>query len=116
MSRLLPLWDLEPANDSAAGGTIVTIRASSFQSGTTATIGGKPATVSFKDMNTLTVATALWLLVRNASPSQIPMAKPSRGTPLSLPISSENPRGQLMIFLTNPASPSSQEMYNSLAP
>jgi hypothetical protein len=46
-----------PANGPAAGGTTLTIRGSGFQSGTTVTIGGKSATVTFKDMNTLNVET-----------------------------------------------------------
>ncbi len=53
----LGIGTLTPANGSAAGGTIVTIRGSGFQSGATVSIGGKPATVTFKDMNTLTVTT-----------------------------------------------------------
>jgi hypothetical protein len=53
----LGIGTLTPANGSAAGGAIVTIRGSGFQSGTTVTIGAKLATVTFKDMNTLTVVT-----------------------------------------------------------
>ncbi len=46
-----------PPNGSAAGGTTLTIRGSGFVSGATVIIGGQPATVTFKDMNTLTVVT-----------------------------------------------------------
>ena len=48
---------LTPANGSAAGGTTLTLRGSGFTSGTVITIGGKDATVTFTDMNTLTVVT-----------------------------------------------------------
>jgi IPT/TIG domain len=40
---------------SAAGGTQLTIRGSGFQSGIQIAIGGKPATATLGDMNTLTV-------------------------------------------------------------
>jgi hypothetical protein len=53
----LGIGTLTPAGGPAAGGTIITIRGSGFQTGTTVTIDGKPATVTFKDMNTLTVVT-----------------------------------------------------------
>ena len=53
----LGIGTLTPANGSAAGGTIITIRGSGFVSGTTVTIAGKLATVTFKDVNTLTVVT-----------------------------------------------------------
>jgi IPT/TIG domain len=54
----LGIGSLTPANGPALGGTTLTIRGSGFQSGTTATIGGKSAAVTFKDMNTLMVVTA----------------------------------------------------------
>jgi IPT/TIG domain len=41
----------------AAGGTSVTIRGSGFQSGTTVTVGGKAANVTFKDASTLSIIT-----------------------------------------------------------
>lgn len=53
----LGIGTLTPANGVAAGGTTLTIRGSGFQNGATVTIGGKAATVTFKDMNTLTVIT-----------------------------------------------------------
>jgi hypothetical protein len=51
----LGIGTLSPANGPAAGGTQITIRGSGFQNGSTVTIGGKAASVVFKDMNTLTV-------------------------------------------------------------
>jgi hypothetical protein len=53
----LGIGTLTPASGAAVGGVTLTFRGSGFQSGTTATIGGKSATVTFKDMNTLTVVT-----------------------------------------------------------
>jgi hypothetical protein len=53
----LGIGTLTPASGAAVGGVTLTIRGSGFQSGTTLTIGGKSATVTFKDMNTLTVVT-----------------------------------------------------------
>jgi hypothetical protein len=54
---LLGIGTLTPASGPAAGGTTLTIRGSGFVSGSTVTIGGKSAAVTFKDMNTLTVVT-----------------------------------------------------------
>ena len=53
----LGIGTLTPANGPAAGGTTLTVRGSGFQTGTTVTVGGKSATITFKDMNTLTVVT-----------------------------------------------------------
>jgi hypothetical protein len=53
----LGIGTLAPSMGSAAGGATLTIRGSGFVSGTTVTIGGKAATVTYKDMNTLTVVT-----------------------------------------------------------
>jgi len=53
----LAIGTLTPASGPAAGGTQITVRGSGFESGATVTIGGKTATVAFKDMNTLTVLT-----------------------------------------------------------
>jgi len=53
----LGIGTMNPAQGSAAGGTTLTIRGSGFQSGTAVTIGGKSATATFKDINTLTVVT-----------------------------------------------------------
>lgn len=49
----LGFGSVAPASGAAAGGTSVTIRGSGFQSATKVTLGGKPASVTFKDMNTL---------------------------------------------------------------
>ena len=51
----LGIGTLTPVNAPASGGTTLTIRGSGFQAGTTVTIGGKNAAVTYKDMNTLTV-------------------------------------------------------------
>jgi hypothetical protein len=48
----LRIGTISPATGPAAGGTTLTIRGSGFQSGTSVTIGGKTASVVFKDMNT----------------------------------------------------------------
>lgn len=53
----LGIGTLTPSNGPVAGGITLTIRGSGFQSGTTAAIGGKSATVTFIDMNTLAVVT-----------------------------------------------------------
>jgi hypothetical protein len=53
----LGIGTLSPASGPAGGGTLVTLRGSGFQNATTVTLGGKPAKVTFKDMNTLTFAT-----------------------------------------------------------
>jgi hypothetical protein len=53
----LGIGTLTPANGRATGGTQITIRGSGFQNGATVTIGGKIATVTLKDMNTLTLVT-----------------------------------------------------------
>ena len=50
----LGMGSITPRSGPAAGGTTITIRGSGFQSGIKVTIGGKAATVTFKDMNTLT--------------------------------------------------------------
>jgi S-formylglutathione hydrolase FrmB len=53
----LGIGTLTPVNAPASGETTLTIRGSGFQVGTTVTIGGKNAAVTYKDMNTLTVVT-----------------------------------------------------------
>ena len=53
----LGIGTLNPASGVAAGGTMITIRGSGFQTGVTVTIGGKAAGVTFQDMNTLIVVT-----------------------------------------------------------
>ena len=51
----LGIGTVSPANVAAAGGTVVTIRGSGFQSGTTAAIAGKSVGGAFVDMNTLKI-------------------------------------------------------------
>jgi len=53
----LGLGTLSPSAGSVSGGSAITVRGSGFQSGITATLGGKSATVTLKDMNTLTLTT-----------------------------------------------------------
>jgi IPT/TIG domain len=53
----LGIGTLSPSSGSTAGGTVVTLRGSGFQSGVTATLGGKAANVSRTDMNTLILTT-----------------------------------------------------------
>jgi IPT/TIG domain len=51
----LGIGTLSPSSGSA--GSLITIRGSGFVSGTTATIGGKSAAITFNDANTLTITT-----------------------------------------------------------
>jgi hypothetical protein len=51
----LGIGSVSPLTVSASGGTTVTLRGSGFQSGTVVSISGKPASVSFKSVNMLTV-------------------------------------------------------------
>jgi hypothetical protein len=53
----LGIGTLTPSSGSAAGGSTVNVRGSGFQRGITATLGGKSATVTLTDMNTLTLTT-----------------------------------------------------------
>jgi hypothetical protein len=53
----LGIGSIAPASGAAAGGASVTIRGSGFQSTTKAALGGKQASVTFKDMNTLSIVT-----------------------------------------------------------
>jgi IPT/TIG domain len=58
LSRVpLGIGALNPASGSAAGGTTVTLRGSGFQSGITASFGGKSVVVTFTDVNALTIST-----------------------------------------------------------
>jgi hypothetical protein len=68
----LGIGTISPATAPAAGGTTLTIRGTGFQSGTSVTIGGKTASVVFKDMNTLTVVTPSV----TAGPQQIVITNP----------------------------------------
>ncbi len=53
----LGIGTVSPVSGPAAGGTAITIRGSGFQSGIQGMIGGKAASVTLKDMNTLTLVT-----------------------------------------------------------
>jgi IPT/TIG domain len=53
----LGIGTVNPASGPSAGGTSLTIRGSGFQSGTSATLGGKTLTAVVKDKNTLTLTT-----------------------------------------------------------
>jgi IPT/TIG domain len=53
----LGIGSLSASSGPAAGGTSITLRGSGFQSGIKATLGGKSASVTFKDQNTLTLVT-----------------------------------------------------------
>jgi hypothetical protein len=53
----LGIGTLAPASGTSAGGVTVTIRGSGFESGMKAILGGKQASVTFKDMDTLTLVT-----------------------------------------------------------
>jgi IPT/TIG domain len=53
----LGIGSLSPSSGSSAGGTSVSVRGSGFQNGIKATLGGKSATVTLKDMNTVVLTT-----------------------------------------------------------
>jgi hypothetical protein len=53
----LAIGSVSPSLVPATGGTIVKVRGSGFQIGSTVIIGGKSASVSFVDANTLQVTT-----------------------------------------------------------
>jgi hypothetical protein len=74
----LAIGTLNPASGPAAGGTTITIRGSGFQSGTTATVGGKPATVTFSstDPNSLLLVTP----ATPAGPQQLVLTNPNGET------------------------------------
>jgi hypothetical protein len=68
----LAIGSLSPSSGAATGGVSVTIRGSGFQSATTATLGGAPASVTFKDSNTLLITTP----AVSAGPQQLVLANP----------------------------------------
>jgi hypothetical protein len=53
----LGIGTISPVSVPASGGTTLNIRGSGFQSGVTVSISGKTATMTFKDINTLSVVT-----------------------------------------------------------
>jgi hypothetical protein len=72
----LGIGTLAPSAGAAAGGTSVTLTGSGFQSGTTATLGGKSLAVTFKDMNTLTFTTP----ALSSGPQQLVLTNPDGET------------------------------------
>jgi hypothetical protein len=72
VSMPLGIGSLSPASGAAAGGTSITIRGSGFRSSTKATLGGKSANVTFKDVNTLLMTTP----VLSAGPQQLILSNP----------------------------------------
>lgn len=68
----LGVGTLSPSSGPTAGGTAVTVRGSGFQSGITATLGGKAASVSLTDMNTLILTTPALA----AGPQQLVLTNP----------------------------------------
>jgi hypothetical protein len=52
----LGIGTVSPSATPATAGSTITVRGSGFQSTTTTTLGGKAASVSFKDMNTLVLS------------------------------------------------------------
>lgn len=72
----LGIGTLSPTSGPAAGGTVATLRGSGFQNGATVTIGGKPASVTFKDLNTLTAVIPSIL----PGPQQIVITNPDRAS------------------------------------
>jgi hypothetical protein len=67
---------ISPSTVSASGGATLTVRGSGFQSGTTVSCNGKSATVSFKDVNTLSVVTPSL----TSGPQQIVITNPDGQT------------------------------------
>lgn len=72
----LGIGSLSPSSGTAAGGTSITIRGSGFLSSTKATLGGKSANVTFKDMNTLLMTTP----ALSAGPQQLLLTNPDGET------------------------------------
>ena len=68
----LGIGTLSPATGDASGGVSVTVRGSGFQTGMTATLGGKSATATLTDMNTLTLTTPS----TSAGPQQLVLTNP----------------------------------------
>ena len=69
---IVQLANAPPASGAAAGGASVTIRGSGFQSTTKAALGGKQASVTFKDMNTLSIVTPAF----SPGPQQLVLINP----------------------------------------
>ena len=72
----LGLGCISPSFGSSAGGTSMTVRGSGFPSGTRAIMGGKSASVTFKDTNTLVFTTPS----TSAGPQQLVLSNPDGET------------------------------------
>jgi hypothetical protein len=72
----LGIGTISPFTLPASGGTTLSIRGSGFQTATTVSINGKPAAVTFKDMNTLSVVTPSLI----PGPQQIVITNPDGET------------------------------------
>jgi hypothetical protein len=68
----LGIGSVTPNSGPAAGGSLVSVRGSGFQSGITATLGGKTAAVTWKDMNTLSFTAP----AMSAGPQQLILKNP----------------------------------------
>jgi hypothetical protein len=68
----LGIGTLSATTGPVAGGTTVTVRGSGFEAGTTATLGGKSAVVTFTDSNTLSLVTPALI----SGPSQLILTNP----------------------------------------
>ncbi len=72
----LGIGTLSPSSGPAAGGSAVAVRGGGFQSGITAMLGGKSASVSLTDMNTLVLTTPAVA----AGPQQLVLTNPDGET------------------------------------
>ncbi len=72
----LGLGTIQPSAISATGGATLTIRGSGFVNGTAVAVNGQPATVTFKDANTLSVT----LPALTAGPQQLAITNPDGET------------------------------------
>ena len=72
----LGIGTISPANAPAAGGSTITVRGSNFQTGTTATLAGKNATVTLIDANTLALVTP----ATNPGPQRLTLTNPDSET------------------------------------
>jgi hypothetical protein len=72
----LGIGTISPASAPAAGGTTITVGGSNFQTGTTATLAGKNATVILIDANTLALVTPATIL----GPQRLTLTNPDAET------------------------------------
>lgn len=69
----LCIGTVSPSNVPAGSDSTITIRGSGFQAGTTATIGGEKAAVTFKDSSTITLVTP----TLSQGPQQVVVTNPN---------------------------------------